>query len=359
MLIRTQEDLKRIIEAGECDFIDFKRQFSQNTDDLIHDVICLANAEANGRRFLVFGVSDDREIVGVENCQNRKNQAAIIDTLRNAHFNHLPTVRLTTIVCDQHEIDILTIENSPDKPFYITRDFHRPPRPPVRAGVPYSRNGDTNTPRNQCPDSVKIDKMYRQRYGLDLNPMDRFEIYLKDKKHWKYGYNENGQLFFYYAPNPEFTVTFSERERKESFEEPWVLCFPDSSASSNNVYLKYHSTVIGEAIVVWCDGARFVTVLPDRVYFSKEEGVGVFSFYYTQGSLKHLLNEMIADVYEGYNGEYLQGSFAVIGPETDPEHLIKEDYENNSGQFTYYIVRYSTKTTHRVVGNESVELHAT
>ena len=43
---------------------DFKQEHHKNNVDFIHDVICLANAKHVGDRYLIFGISDDFEIVG-------------------------------------------------------------------------------------------------------------------------------------------------------------------------------------------------------------------------------------------------------------------------------------------------------
>ena len=37
---------------------DFKLQHHENNADLIHDVLCLANADCTGPRYLIFGVED-------------------------------------------------------------------------------------------------------------------------------------------------------------------------------------------------------------------------------------------------------------------------------------------------------------
>ena len=47
-----------IARGGEGVYWDFKRKHHTNKGDLIHDVLCLANAEHAGPRFLIFGVDD-------------------------------------------------------------------------------------------------------------------------------------------------------------------------------------------------------------------------------------------------------------------------------------------------------------
>ena len=45
-----------IARKGEGVYWDFKLTHHANKGDLVHDVLCLANAEHAGQRFLIFGV---------------------------------------------------------------------------------------------------------------------------------------------------------------------------------------------------------------------------------------------------------------------------------------------------------------
>ena len=42
----------------EGTYWDFKRQHHENSAELIHDVLCLANADHDGDRYIIFGVED-------------------------------------------------------------------------------------------------------------------------------------------------------------------------------------------------------------------------------------------------------------------------------------------------------------
>ena len=42
----------------ESRYWDFKLQHHENNAELIHDILCLANAEHDGQRYLIFGVED-------------------------------------------------------------------------------------------------------------------------------------------------------------------------------------------------------------------------------------------------------------------------------------------------------------
>lgn len=55
-LSRTVRD--PIARNGEGAYWDFKCRHHAEKGDLVHDILCLANAEHRGPRFLVFGVDD-------------------------------------------------------------------------------------------------------------------------------------------------------------------------------------------------------------------------------------------------------------------------------------------------------------
>ena len=72
---------------GRCSegvYWDFKLEHHSNTGDLIHDVLCLANAEHDGPRFLVFGVEDGgASVQSIEDDDGRRTQADIAGLFRD------------------------------------------------------------------------------------------------------------------------------------------------------------------------------------------------------------------------------------------------------------------------------------
>lgn len=106
-------DLRNLTAQKESVWLDFKREFHSNTAKLLHDILCLSNALYDGDRFIVFGVSNDKTIYGVENDANKKTNADIHDFLRQIHLNKIPEVELIFHQFDEHEIGCLKIKNHP------------------------------------------------------------------------------------------------------------------------------------------------------------------------------------------------------------------------------------------------------
>ncbi len=54
----TQTIINLIERKKEGAYWDFKRQHHTNNGNLVHDILCLANADHQGERYLIFGVND-------------------------------------------------------------------------------------------------------------------------------------------------------------------------------------------------------------------------------------------------------------------------------------------------------------
>ena len=98
----------------EGSYWDFKQEYHQNKANLLHDIICLANNLDDRDAYIIFGVADNGEILGVENDENRKNQENFITFLRDKSFSegYRPSIEYTLIKWNNHEIDVLTIKKN-------------------------------------------------------------------------------------------------------------------------------------------------------------------------------------------------------------------------------------------------------
>jgi len=45
---------------------DFKQKFHDDFYDLLHDIICLSNVIHDGERYIIFGISDELDVVGLK-----------------------------------------------------------------------------------------------------------------------------------------------------------------------------------------------------------------------------------------------------------------------------------------------------
>ena len=333
--------LVELVRLGEREFIDFKEQYSGENSDLVHDILCLSNAktERHQTRFLVFGVRDaDLQIVGIQNDRNRKTTAQIVDLLRAAGINHLPSIQIKSVESDGNTVDCLEIADKPEKPYFLIRDYRHGSRT-VRAGVVYERNGDTNTPIDRCAQERHVEWMYKQRLGLDLTPKDRLQKYMKDVANWKYDYLEGGQMYFYYEPFPEFVIEEVPRsEHDRAFEEPWTLVFPDQKATKDEFILKFAGTKIGSLWVVWCDGARLAVSMPRQKVIGecRQDNGCPRSYYLVEGSMQQLFQEVLNSAYPQNSLAYFQGIVSIFESEEKANQLLENGLAMNPAPYTYY-----------------------
>ena len=73
-----------INRKAEGTYWDFKREHHRCKADLIHDVLCLANAKHTGDRFLIYGVDDKKfSLHPIINDTGRRTQADLAGLFRD------------------------------------------------------------------------------------------------------------------------------------------------------------------------------------------------------------------------------------------------------------------------------------
>lgn len=328
--------LDELLQSNESEFLDFKQEYPSVNSDLIHDVLCLANSIVDSDRYLVFGVDDSKNICGIESDTKRKTQANLIDVLRSARLNKMPQFTLTKHLVGTHEIDVLIIKDADEKPYFLTEDYTKDGRP-LRAGVVYSRIGDTNTPPNSTSADHIIEKMYYDRFGLRLSPKERLFKYLREIEKWHYGYNEERNLYFYHEQFPEFTLTEKNKESSESYVEPWSIDFPDKNSTKSEFFVKYHGTILDNLILVWLDGARYKRIQPTHKIIKSSNNYYHY-YYYVNDSLACLANAMIQAAYPDStgNGHMLDHLFPIFESSEDAERILDADFVKTENDYIWY-----------------------
>lgn len=105
-------ELYKIIEDGESSTVEFKRKFS-SPEKIAKEMIAFANSKGG---YILFGVDDDRSIVGVE---SEKGEIELINTA--AKFYCEPEINYKTeIVCIKNkDVIVIRINESKKKPHYL------------------------------------------------------------------------------------------------------------------------------------------------------------------------------------------------------------------------------------------------
>lgn len=265
-------NLNALVEFQESEWLDFKQTFHENNAKLIHDIICLANSWTNNDRYIVFGITDQRKIIGIENDCNRKKASDIQDLLRQANFNRIPSISIQTEkTVENHEVDILCIRNLPEKPYFLLKDKSFQGAT-VRAGVVYTRIGDTNIPLGGTATEATIELLWRQRFGLDLTPSEKFHLFLKNYKSWAVdvGNSKEG----YYKPFPEYQLEFLPHHEGT---EPYSYFFPNKRSFFGEILLKYFTTTIYKSEYGFLDEFRYPISIPKTEIRDSDKN---FRYYY-------------------------------------------------------------------------------
>ena len=264
---------------GRCSegvYWDFKLEHHSNTGDLIHDVLCLANAEHDGPRFLVFGVEDGgASVQSIEDDDGRRTQADIAGLFRDnaGKFfqSRFPTFHLRTIEMDGKQVDVLIIEDEPKKPYYLVERIRN-----VHAHHIYTRVCDTNTPIDRVAQPHEIERMWRQRFGLDAPALEKAKRCLAEPTAWTLS-EEDGYVCCHHDVFPEFTLkaASAEGDHLDSAQE-WTrgeICTDNNHAGWYE--LRCHQTLLRRIHYVSFDDHKKSIVAPDW----RAIGRGRFYFY--------------------------------------------------------------------------------
>ena len=267
--------MHELISYPESDWLDFKLEWHDNMANLILDILCMANSDADNDRYLVIGVDNKNHSHMVTPETNRKTLEQLNDLLGKANFNRVPTINLQTITINDAEIDILTIKKTRYRPYFLIKDYMGG-KTTVRAGVVYTRNGAVNTAKDHCASENQIADMWRERFGLNLNPLDRFKIYIQDTDNWEQVSNPllEDWVSYYYAPFPEFTVEFKKKNFADYASDSFGnLMHADTfwgntiGSSAESIYVvKYLNTILADGKYTIMDNHRHYLINPDARY---------------------------------------------------------------------------------------------
>ena len=275
-----------ITRKGEGVYWDFKRQHHATKGDLVHDVLCLANAEHDGVRLLIFGVDDsDYSLRNVKGSPGRRTQADIAGLFRDnaGKFfqSRFPTFHLREIEIDGSLVDVLVIEDEPKKPYYLIKNIEN-----VRAHHVYTRVCDTNTPINASAQPHEIERMWRERFGLDIPALEKAKRCLEEATVWTLR-EENGFVCCHHNVFPEFTLRATDAGSHIGSNQEWTR--GEVEIDGNHAIwfeLRCHQTLLRRIHYVSFDNNKKNMVAPDRVPIGK----GRF-YFYRAGSVEYAVQQ--------------------------------------------------------------------
>lgn len=291
------EKIEELISRGfEGSYWDYKREWygtdEKGKSDMLHDIICMANNPTNFDGYIIIGVGDNGEVVGIEEGAHRRNTQMIVDFLGKKPFagSVRPSAYVDTVMIRNHSVDIIVVENTSNTPFYLTADEGK-----LHANYIYTREFDTNTPKDRSADPHRVEQLWRKRFRIDVPPLEKMKQYLQDTDGWKQS-PVDGFDIQYYEKAPEYTMTAEWDESRtgcEIFLLETAVGIPDKMEHINfrytEIVLKYHQTVLYEDLIVGIDNNHMQVIVPERAYF-RDSDVSYVMFYLVKDSLPYLIN---------------------------------------------------------------------
>lgn len=308
----NEEDLFKLIETLEDERHDFKEKWYSSDEnnskraEMLKDIFSFVNTTHDEDCYLIFGVTDDtREVVGIENDENRYNTQQITDWLNTLPIEpEVPRVRVETLSIKDHKVDVMIIKNTDRVPAFLRsgkkgKGFGNHP---IGPGQVFTRKEDTNTPISGTADYNQLTELFKKHLGLNLSIEKRFEKVLQDWKNWNY-YEHSDGVGIQYSLDPDFRVVFVDRDA-DAKAESFSLSQMRVDVSWKVAQLKYRTDIIKEINVVNLDGARFKAVVPDIGSISNSYGKDLFYDCYKVDSLKFKLEELINHMGSAISPDY-------------------------------------------------------
>lgn len=146
----------------EDTYYDYKRQWyaDNKTDDFVHDILCLSNNIDNRDAYLIIGVDDQNNVVGVNDW---KKSNEIFDLLGNLKFagDNKPDIELKKIYYKYKKVDVLVCKKSNKVPFYLSEKYKG-----VFEHQIYTRFGDKNTPKTGHASYKDVELLWKIHFGI-------------------------------------------------------------------------------------------------------------------------------------------------------------------------------------------------
>lgn len=326
-IINFELKIKNLIDSqSEGDYWDFKEKWHKDNERLLHDILCFANTIHDRDCFLIIGVSDIGEIIGIDE-ENRKKQADVLDLLSNTVFagDNVPEIELNTIKIANKEIDVLTIFNSYIVPYYLKSKSKKYNN--IKEGYIYTRIGDKNTPINQNASIHQVEMLWKKRLGLTQPPLIQIANRLENKLEWVQ--NEDT---YYNIYKPEFKLV-EEYEDDYDKGEFYIYSQYNSKFMYKNLKIMCNETILKKFQLVVLDSGIYKTPVPQWGYtgYDKFSINNKFTYkYFLKDSIDYKLQKFFFDM-EDSEEAYAKGKFDEV--------VLYYENEDEKSKFEYYVER--------------------
>ena len=323
-----------------------KEEKNKKKNDLLHDIICMANNLSNRDAYIIMGIQDKPiKITGVKQFSNKWTQEKYQDFLQNLTWagDMIPTVEFRTI--NDGDLDVLIIKKSNNIPFYITKKYSK-----VRENQIYVRKGSKNTAIDSQAEIGDIEKLFEFRFGLTPFPKERVINYIADHNHWTEMKGNYEIRSWYYEKFPEYTMELVDDPQNDELRAPvYALIHPNVRTTWEILRIKYHQTILLEFSSHYIDEYRGLSVQPRYNFLKLFEGVNNINlktnfYYYLADSVEINLMYLLEELHE-QDGEALRQHLSLIPvfKNDDEREAIEKYVEENKSKILVKIKKESEK----------------
>lgn len=323
-----------------------KEEKNKKKNDLLHDIICMANNLSNRDAYIIMGIQDKPvKITGVKQFSNKWTQENYQDFLQNLTWagDMIPTVEFRTI--NNGDLDVLIIKKSNRVPFYITKKYSK-----VRENRIYVRKGSKNTAIDSQAEISDIEKLFEYRFGLTPFPKERVINYITDHNHWIEMKGNYETRSWYYEKFPEYTMELVDDPQNDELKAPvYALIQFNARTTWQILRLKYHQTILLEFSSHYIDEYRGISVQPKYNFLKLSDRMNDIKFpsmyyYYLSNSVEIELMYLLKELMQ-HDGEAWRRHLCLIPVFDDDEerNIIEKYVEENKAEILVEIKKESEK----------------
>ena len=360
--MRTNQEIEDIVSelfylGVEGEYWDFKEkpyffegqskeEKNKKKNDLLHDIICMANNLSNREAYIIMGIQDKPvKITGVKQFSKKWTQENYQDFLQNLTWagDMIPTVEFRTI--NNGDLDVLIIKKSNRVPFYITKKYSK-----VRENRIYVRKGSKNTAIDSQAEISDIEKLFEYRFGLTPFPKERVINYITDHDHWIEMKGNYETRSWYYEKFPEYTMELVDDPQNDELKAPvYALIQFNARTTWQILRLKYHQTILLEFSSHYIDEYRGISVQPKYNFLKLSDRMNDIKFpsmyyYYLSNSVEIELMYLLKELMQ-HDGEAWRRHLSLIPVFDDDEerNIIEKYVEENKAEILVEIKKESEK----------------
>jgi hypothetical protein len=339
-----QKQIEKIIAGSVTEdlYFDFKQEWysDDKKGELMMDILSFSNSTYGPYSYIIIGVNDAGEVVGVSDKVNVKERNDFVtNVVKSAHFSGdvRPDFYVTSIVIQEKRIDVIVIEsNSENAPFFLSEKYPSNGKTADSAGIGiYVRDHAENTPRDRNADRHLIEELWSRHFQKDkqLDPIDQFAVLLRDVNMWEDPHDRQGfNSVVYYKKNPAFAIFF---DRNSNLDDPKrdqtiiQLIQTDDNPSFEYLKLLLWDRVIYFTEMSVLDGGRAVVPTPKEDFIDIDYGRTIYPFhYFTKDSIDYsILFYCLHSDYDSESREAVRRVFEVVDLyEDESEVAVVKDY---------------------------------